>query len=187
MAAFLITHLDHWKVKLMVMINLLCVPPLLILIEAKARWSHVPLQYLGPNMWWPWSHCWAVWPAWPSGRWLAGLWEHGCLHGGRLIHLQRLPKAWHSLCHVPHCLVSRCHRSWKWSLTHHLLAYVWSWGKFAGLSAYLVFLDNLTFICLLQATCAANLFPGHASSCGGVLPVWSASLLWPREQLRDAD
>lgn len=44
---------------------------------------------------------------------------------------------------------------------------------------------NLNFYLhrLQQAICAADLFPGHACSCGGVLPIWSASLLWQREQL----
>lgn len=50
---------------------------------------------------------------------------------------------------------------------------------------HLVLLDGLNFYLhrLQQAICAADLFPGHACSCGGVLPIWSASLLWQREQL----
>lgn len=49
---------------------------------------------------------------------------------------------------------------------------------------------TIFFYCLYfmfsQATRGADLFPGHAGSCRGVVPVWSACLLWQREQLGSA-
>lgn len=85
------------------------------LTETQAWRAHVPMQYLGPDLWWAGPHCGAVQPAWHAGGRLAAVWEHGCLHCSRILHLQWLPETRYPLHHVPHSLVSRI---WEPILIH---------------------------------------------------------------------
>lgn len=73
--------------------------------EAKAGREDVPLQYLGSDVRRPRPHRGAMRPARAARGRLAGLREHGRLHGGRRLHLQRLPETRHPLRHVTPRLV----------------------------------------------------------------------------------